>query len=301
VGYNDDVIGNRELRQAVKEHFQRNDMFAMYYTLHQGAAVGTSTVNIPCAYGIGPTLQSSTITGDVISPNADTAQWTAKNGYWSGNQIDRVLLGNYTTELDWDTKLAVRDGAMLVCCQVEEIPIPSQDNMLWVIGYTGASGQLSQVYLRQVIANGVRVAARNDALTDTAHTTVNFDNISQTVINHFTLLDNRPSGKQLISWWGDTSRTRVIRNGLSSSLPSTSFFSFRPVVSGEEPDPTRLKIAVGARYIARPKELTTNPALNAIRRLRIFNFKQNLPANLTEIMQGLNQHNLLDCPELLTI
>lgn len=128
------VIGNRQLRQAVKAHFQRNDMFAMYYTLHQGAAVGTSTVNIPCAYGIGPTLQSSTISGGVISANADTAQWTAKNGYWVGNQTDRVLLGNYQTELEWDTKLAVRDGAVLVCCQVEKIANPASANAIWALG-----------------------------------------------------------------------------------------------------------------------------------------------------------------------
>ena len=295
------VIGNRQLRQAVKAHFQRNDMFAMYYTLHQGAAVGTSTVNIPCAYGIGPTLQSSTISGGVISANADTAQWTAKNGYWSGNQTDRILLGNYQTELDWDTKLAVRDGAVLVCCQVEKIANPAASNTIWALGYSGASGYNSHFQLRYNVGNSLNIYARNDAQVEVSNATLDFDTITPTVVNHFALLDNRASGKQLMSWWGETTGTRILTAATPTAVDPTAFFSCRPIAPGGEADPSRLKFAIGAKYVARNTEATASPALNAIRRVRIFNFKQNLPSNLTEIMQGLNQHNLLDCPELLTI
>ncbi len=296
------VIGNRQLRQAVKAHFQRNDMFAMYYTLHQGAAVGTSTVNIPCAYGIGPTLQSSTISGGVISPNADTAQWTAKNGYWSGNQTDRVLLGNYQTELEWDTKLAVRDGAVLICCQVEKIANPASANAIWALGYSGTAGYQSHFQLRYNVGNSMQIYAKNDAQVEVSNSTLDFDLITPTIVNHFALLDNRASGKQLMSWWGETTGTRILTAaGSVTAVDPSAFFSCRTVASGGEADPLRLKFAVGAKYIARNTEAANNPSINAIRRVRIFNFKQNLPSNLTEIMQGLNQHNLLDCPELLTI
>lgn len=296
------VIGNRQLRQAVKAHFQRNDMFAMYYTLHHGAAVGTSTVNIPCAYGIGPTLQSSTISGGVISPNAATAQWTAKNGYWSGDQTSRVLLGNYTTELDWDTKLAVRDGAVLVCCQIEKIANPASANYIWSIGYNGTAGYQSHFQLRYSPGNLMQIYAKNDAQVEVLNFTFDFDTITPTIVNHFALLDNRASGKQLMSWWGDITGTRILTpSGTPTTVDSSSFFSCRPIVSGGEADPLRLKFAVGAIYTARNTESASNYALNAVRRIRVFNFKQNLPSNLTEIMQGLNQHNLLDCPELLTI
>lgn len=296
------VIGNRQLRQAVKAHFQRNDMFAMYYTLHQGAAVGTSTVNIPCAYGIGPTLQSSTISGGVISPNADTAQWTAKNGYWSGDQTSRILLGNYATEKEWDEKFAVRDGAVLVCSQFEAIANPASSNYIWAIGYSGTSGYNAHFNLRCNVGRTVQVYARNDAQVEATNSTFDFDLITPTIVNHFALLDNRASGKTLMSWWGETTGTRILTAaGTPTTIDSTSFFSCRPIASGGEADPLRLKFAIGAKYTARPTELAFNYALNAIRRVRVFNFKQNLPSNLTEIMQGLNQHNLLDCPELLTI
>lgn len=296
------AIGATSLSTAVKEHFRKRSTKAAFYTLHQGKLVSNTITDIPCAYGFGPTLRSSTITAGVTAINADPTQWTAKDGYWKGDQTSRGLIGNYATEAEWDANFAVRDGAVLVCCQVEEIPNPASSNTVWALGYYGSAGYASHFQLRYNVGHSMQVYAKNDAQVEVANSTLDFDLITPTIVNHFALLDNRSVGKQLMSWWGETIGTRALTAaGTPTAVDPAAFFSCRPILSGGEIDPTRLKFSVGAKYQSRPTEAFNNYALNSVRRVRIFNFGQNLPTNLTEIMQGLNQHNLMDCPELLSL
>ena len=288
---NNAVIGIDSMFDKVKEHFIKRNFPASYYTLHQGVTVGSAVTAIPCAFGIGPTLNTVT---------TDTAQWTANAERWTGDAATKGLMGSCATEAEYDRVVAVKDGAVLICAQISRIAAPASGQTIISLGYIGTAGYVSHFQLRLLPSMVISAYAMNDNQVEVSNSLVDWDSLTQDTINVYFLIDARNGFKTLQGWWGDITGTRVITgSGSITNLASDAYFSCRPIASGAA-TPANMRLCLGTKYNSATGVIAT-PSAVPMRRAMILNFGQNLPSNITEIIQGLNSRNIAPCSELLTI
>ena len=220
---NNAVIGIDSMFDKVKEHFIKRNFPASYYTLHQGVTVGSAVTAIPCAFGIGPTLNTTT---------TDTAQWTANAERWTGDAATKGLMGSFATEAEYDRVIAVKDGAVLICAQISRIAAPASGQVIISLGYIGTAGYVSHFQLRLLPSMGISAYAMNDNQVEVSNSLVDWDSLTQDTINVYFLIDARNGFKTLQGWWGDITGTRAITgSGSITNLASDAYFNCRPIAS----------------------------------------------------------------------
>lgn len=250
-----------------------------HYSLHQGVSVGSAADTVPDETGTLPPL---------LVAVAGTDQWTGNAAFWTGNGSSFRLASLFSGDLSaFRSVCEFGTGCGMVGMEVLIASSATAGRRLIVCGEQSAA-----LYGWQVRASGtgdVAMYAGNSSGVSSSGRTAG---VNLTTIN---------SGHVLLFFVWDLADTQTMTPYVYT--PGTATL-------GNTPTPLDISSEVDSIVLG-PADINANAALHvggqinnagtaaqwfdrSIRRVRIFNFGQNKPSNLADIMAAFAQHRLLD-------